>query len=79
MTGDQLFGLSSVITAVSLITGQAITFAQGRRVRKGVDAVHDAVRTSNGHTIGELIEANGLPNLEPPTSTPERPWSRPCT
>lgn len=63
-TGDQLLGIAAVITAIGVITGQYFTALAAHRAQKAseanaakIDDVHDAVRTTNGATIGELLEA----------------------
>lgn len=65
MTGEQLVGLAAVLTAVGVITGQVLAFLSQRRTHQAVEYVSaqvghvdDAVKTSNGQTVGEIIEAN---------------------
>lgn len=45
-----------------------ITRSHGRKIGRTVDEVREQVRTSNGHTIGELVEQTAAAADTPDTS-----------
>lgn len=56
MNASQLGAVASVITALSVLV-TAVANARGRRtIREQIETVHDQVKTSNGRTLGELVE-----------------------
>lgn len=59
--------LASIIAAVGGATAAIITAVSRRTVKateSKVDRVHNEVQTSNGHTLGQLIEQNLPPTLD---------------
>lgn len=56
MNAAQLGAIASIITALSVLVN-AIANSRGRnRINGKIDDLHDQVKTSNGSTIGELVE-----------------------
>lgn len=77
MDANTIIAISSIVTPLTVMVA-TITVArmQGRtntNVNLGnlaTQEVHDAVRTSNGQTIGELIESNEVRRVDDdPTTT----------
>lgn len=53
-------GLSTLVTSICVGLGTIIVAWKQAGTNRRVDDVHDAVKTSNGRTIGEIVEANDL-------------------
>lgn len=58
MLGIDYVGLGALISATCAGVVSIVVALQGRTTGARVEEVHAAVSTSNGHTIGELVEKN---------------------
>lgn len=56
-------GLGALITATAAAIVSIIVALRQNPIARKVDDVHEAVKTSNGTTIGEIVEANDLRDL----------------
>jgi hypothetical protein len=64
-------GFDEALQAVTA-AGVLLTGLGGVRTRKKVDRVHNEVKTTNGHTLGELVETVVAPAVtEGQADTPE--------
>ena len=57
MSASDYVGIATLITAAGAAVVSIVVALRQHDTRNEVAAVHDAVRTSNGDTIGQLIEA----------------------
>lgn len=60
MTAADYAGIIGIIGAVTAGVVSIVNAWNGRKVAQKVDEVHAAVSTSNGRTLGEIVEANDL-------------------
>lgn len=58
MNADTYVGIATCITATAAAVVSIIVALRQPAIGKKVDEVHAAVSTSNGHTLGELVEGN---------------------
>lgn len=58
------FLITSIGTFVTVIVGAIVTLRQTKQVKDNVEQIHDAVKTSNGTTIGQITEANEIRRVE---------------
>lgn len=61
--------LGTLITAIGTSVVGIIVAIRQTGSKAGIDAIHDAVRTSNGQTIGELVESNEVRRVDEDPST----------
>lgn len=74
MTVDTYIGIATVIGSTTAGIASIVAAFRTNNVQNKVTEVHDAVKTSNGHTIGEIIEANDLRREEEhPDPAPKTP------
>lgn len=57
MSADQITAIATLIGSMSAAFVSIVIALRQSVVRQEVQAVHAEVRTSNGHTLGELAEA----------------------
>jgi uncharacterized membrane protein YhiD involved in acid resistance len=70
MNADQLWATAGIITAIGVAIPAVIGAVATVHGNRTIEQVHDAVRTSNGQTIGELVESNEIRRVdEDPTTT----------
>lgn len=51
-------GIATCITATAAAVVSIVVAVRQPRIGQKLDEVHAAVSTSNGHTLGELVEGN---------------------
>ena len=60
MLGTDYVGIATVISATAAAVVSVIVALRQGTTQAKVDAVHAEVKTSNGQTLGEIVEANDL-------------------
>lgn len=60
MTAADYVGIAGLITSTGAVIVSILVAVKQTGTNQRVDDVHDQLRTSNGRTIGEVIEANDL-------------------
>lgn len=56
LTGNEVGLIVGLANSAVVLAGIIITRNRVGSIKETAEAVHDAVRTSNGHSIGELVE-----------------------
>jgi hypothetical protein len=73
MSASDYVGVATLITATAAALVSIIVAIKQVNVHAHVDAIDTAVRTSDGRTIGEMVETNEARNIAADATPPPAP------